>query len=652
MKQDRSFDLSSIQLETERIFAPEGGLSKTLDNYETREQQAHLAGVVAHAIATNDHLLAEAGTGTGKSLAYLVPVLLSARAGLRACISTHTITLQDQLLKKDIPLAQRATGCEEIRVERVLGRGNYLCLRKLRSSSPDMFNAPVEAIDELADWAESDPEGIRGNHPHSVPFWHRVASRGDDCPMSNCLYYKQCFYQAARKREREAQVLVINHSLLCADLAVRRGGGARLDEYELLVVDEAHALPDVAADALSTVYSRALYTYALDDLAPTRGVGLADKWHIPPEKQEEIRERCAALRLCCLDQHRALLEATRNYSSRIKQRNYAQDMLSEPTGEMVNLLAVVASGLESPEKEEALSIASRLNEQTRALSANLDQLMNNHVYYRDGIDDTLALVAKPLDAGEMLRLELWCNLLSSISVSATLAVDGDMSFSMRRLGLTEAIMETIPGGFDYKKQLTIYIPRHLPDPNLAEFDAEVANEIVRLGAVNHGGMLCLFTSYRALDITWTRAGNELKGMGYEVLRQGEAPREKLLNRMKHHGRVALFGTSSFWEGIDVPGSALSALAICRMPFVPPDDPFEDAMRERIKERGGSDFTEWSLPRSIVRLRQGIGRLIRRHDDHGIAAIFDSRIHIKNYGKSVIRSLPPGHLIFSLNDFTD
>jgi ATP-dependent DNA helicase DinG len=643
--------LGDLEELTREVFFPEGPLSRALPGYETRGEQERLADLIARTIATNDRLLAEAGTGTGKSLAYLIPIVLAVDDDTRAVISTHTINLQDQLLMKDLPLAQRAAARKDIKVERVLGRGNYLCRRKLAGSMVDLFAGDDETMLKLLKWAESDPEGIRGNLTFRVPFWERVASSSTDCPGPACLHFKECYYQLARRREREAHILIVNHALLCADLILKQAGGARLDEYQILVVDEAHALPSVAVDAFAKSWSLRRMLGVLDQLMPAHTQGYAQRWEITPERRTDLFRLTMELRNTATEQQRVIQASQGGRQGRILERNFAQNLIAEPTNALVTLLVPIASGAQSPQKDEMLGMVWQLNELAGALEINLVQSLGNYVYYAEGLDDSYTLIAKPLIVSDMLHGLLWDEVGCAVGTSATLAVGKRLEFVRKQLGMADSVGEIILGGFDYARQLVIYVPRDLPDPNSRDFDAVIAQKLVELGRITPGGMLCLFTSYRALESTWLQAHGELEEMGFAVYKQNDESREKLVRRMREHGRMALFGTASFWEGIDVPGAALSTLAICRLPFTPPDDPYEQAMQEFISERGGNSFLEWTVPQAVMRLRQGVGRLIRRRDDTGVVAIFDSRLHSKSYGRIFMESLPPGRLVESLADIS-
>jgi len=643
--------LCDLEEMTREVFFPGGALSQALPGFEVRGEQTRLADLIARTIATNDRLLAEAGTGTGKSLAYLIPIMLAVDDETRAVISTHTINLQDQLLLKDIPLARSAAGRDEIKVERVLGRGNYLCRRKLAGGMADLFAGDDETFMKLLKWAESDPEGIRGNLTFRVPLWEKVASSTMDCPGPACLHYKECYYQLARKREREAHILIVNHALLCADLILKQSGGARLDEYQILVVDEAHALPGVAVDAFVQTYSLRRMLGLLDQLMPAHAQGYAQRWELSPERRNELFRLTIELRNAVYEQQRMIQAVRGGRQGRITERNFAQNLISEPSNALIAHLTVISSGAQSPQKDEMLGMVWQFNELNSALEVNLTQSLHNHVYYAEGLDDSYTLIAKPLIVSDMLQSQLWEGVGCSVGTSATLAVGKRLEFCRKQLGMADSVCEIIPGGFDYARQLVIYVPRDLPDPNNSEFDAVIAQKLVELGRITPGGMLCLFTSYRALESTWLQAHSELEDMGFAVYKQNDESREKLVRRMREHGRMALFGTASFWEGIDVPGAALSTLAICRLPFTPPDDPYEQAMQEFIAERGGNSFLEWTVPQAVMRLRQGVGRLIRRRDDTGVVAIFDSRLHHKSYGRIFLESLPPGKLVESLAGVT-
>ena len=591
-------------------FAPGGPLAATLAGFEPRAEQAALAAAVELALESGEHLVAEAGTGTGKSLAYLLPALASGR---RVVVATATKALQEQLLAKDVPAAARALG-REVRVAVLKGRQNYLCRRQLQSFGPMLLRDPrdEEAYEALQPWIAETENGDRAELPFepSEALWAELAVGSDRCAGRRCPLLSTCFAEAARTRAGEAELVITNHALYFADLAA---GGGVLPEHDAVVFDEAHRLEETAASWLGGRVSR------------------------------------AGLRRLSADVERACREATETFPARAVDR-------IEQAGE--RLLGAVAppSGrrrLREIPVEAALVLLDALAALSAALEGRaegLDQLSRRALTLATQVEACLepsglervvwaepdALAWAPVEVSHVLRERLWEAGPTAILVSATLTTGEDATFVRRRLGLDHARELIVGSPFDFREQVLLYLPRFMPDPRSEGYTERAAEEVVSLLSLSRGRALVLTSSYRALEVLRSRIVGRVP---YEVLVQGDAPRERLLERFRSEVDSVLLATSTFWQGVDVPGESLSLLVIDKLPFSAPGDPLHEARCEAVEAGGGDWFRDFALPSAMLQLRQGFGRLIRSHDDQGVVAILDPRLRTKPYGRAFLRALP-------------
>jgi ATP-dependent DNA helicase DinG len=620
----------------EEVFGPGGRLAAALPGFEARAEQLELALAVEQALAAGEHLLAEAGTGTGKSLAYLVPALQSGR---RVVVATATKALQQQLLDKDVAAAAAALG-REVDCALLKGRENYLCRRALDGLAllgGSLLRTAEDAAgyEELLGWIETTETGDRAElavEP-SPTLWAELAVPGDRCLGRKCSARAICFSEAARERAASAELVITNHALYLADVALRaRGGrdGSILPGHDAVVFDEAHRLEDAAAWWFGgRVSLGGLRRLARDVERSTRERGEA-----PPARVLEALERAATGLLGSLGQTRG--------RRRIGLAD-AEAALDDAAalGEALTMLADALEGA----GEEADSLARR----ALAAAADLDacfELDEERVSWADATSVSWA----PVDVAGVLRDSLWDAGATAILVSATLGAPAaggaarDLGFLGRRLGLDDARQLVVDSPFDYAAQALLYIPARLPEPRARDYYDRLGEQVLELCRRSRGRALVLTTSYRSLDELALRVAPKLP---YPVLCQGDAPRERLLERFRDEVDSVLIATQTFWQGVDVAGESLSLLVIDKLPFAPPDDPLVQARCERISAQGGDWFTDYSVPTAILQLRQGFGRLIRTRDDRGVVAILDTRLRTRGYGRRFLAGLPPCRVVADL-----
>ena len=594
----------------EDLFGPGGALARALPDYEPRPEQAALATAVEGALLTGQHLVAEAGTGVGKSLAYLVPALES---GLRVVVATATKALQEQLLQKDVPVAAAALG-REVTVAVLKGRQNYLCRRQLHGFQPFLLaeGRDGRAWEAMQGWLDETETGDRAElelEP-SEALWAELAVGGDRCGGRRCPFVATCFAEAARERAGAADLVIANHALYFAHVA---SGGGVLPEHDAVIFDEGHRLEESAASWLGGRVSRAgMRRLALDVERACR-----DAQKPLPARQVDRVERCAE----------RLLRSVAPPSGRKRVR----ELPAEPALVLHEALGELAAAL-SGQGEDLDALARRANGAALQLELCLEAPAAERVVWAE--PDALAWA--PVDVSGELREKLWEDGPTAVLVSATLTTGEDARFVRRRLGLEEAREAVVGSPYDFAEQALIYLPRSMPDPRSEEFAERAAEEIVALLGLSEGRALVLTSSYRALDAYRERVRGRVP---YEVLVQGEAPRERLLERFRSEVGSVLLATSTFWQGVDVPGESLSLLVIDKLPFSAPGDPLHEARCEAVERAGGDWFRDYALPTAMLQLRQGFGRLIRGHADSGVVAILDPRLRTRGYGRAFLAALP-------------
>jgi len=608
-------------------FGPDSPLNQYLPGFQPRAGQAWMAEAVAEAIAESDRLVVEAGTGTGKTFAYLIPALLSGR---KTIISTGTKALQDQLYHRDLPLVGKAVG-RPVTTALLKGRANYLCLHRL-----DQLTEPattlLDDLQEVREWRYRTRSGDKAELievPEDSPVWPLVTSTADNCLGQQCPEYSKCHVVKARKAAQEADLVVVNHHLLLADLAMKEEGFVEfLPGAEAIIVDEAHQVPDLAVQFFGVALGTRELERVLDEL---RAATL-------PFSQSELNRR--------VDKLQTAIRALRADAPR-KEGRYE---LGEVINEMREALDKLSHALyEVRAAVEALGDASveieKLHEQLLGLGERLAVLLSEDAW--DGLrwlevnPRSLRLHLTPLDVSAKLNGMVDTGYQAWIFTSATLAVGDDFTHFSSRMGLGDAKSLTFPSPYRLDRNGLIWLPQGLPQPSDPGHTATMLEHVTPLLELTSGGMFCLFTSHRALNNArrWFKE-NSTALRGRDLLAQGDAPRDDLLRRFRQYGDAVLLGTGSFWEGVDVRGPALSIVAIDKLPFASPADPLMMARLEWIRREGGNGFMDHQLPLAALALKQGAGRLLRDETDFGVVVLCDPRITTKRYGRMFLDALAP------------
>lgn len=671
-------------LDVAAIIGPEGRIAKRLKHYEHRPEQLQMAAAVAQALQRGEHLVAEAGTGTGKSFAYLVPAILHVTADqprllasppldsaarpdesepaeprpLRVLVSTHTISLQEQLVAHDIPLLNSVIP-REFSAVLVKGRSNYISLRRLKNAATRaalLFNTDeqLDQLRRLQAWAKTTTDGSRASLPFkpNPGLWDEVASDTGNCLGKRCDTFGQCHYFQARRRASRAQLLIVNHALFFSDLALRRQGVSLLPDYDAVVLDECHTLEAVAGDYLGIRLTSSQLEYQFNKLYNDR----TQKGLLVTHDLKTLQRQVDQCRYATSNFFADLLDWWDQHgdtNGRVSKPAVVANPLSEPMEELAGRIKRFANSLEDESEKKNFDAAhDRLLAMSSELKSWNQQMLEDSVYWIErekarGGFDRITLAAAPIDVGATLRAELFQSRMikSVIMTSATLAVGNDNRFRFfrSRIGLSGGMSIRVGSPFHYDRQAEVILVTGLPDPSAqrAQFEAALPAQIKRFIAQSDGHAFVLFTSY---DLLRRCAAAVLPWMNERQMlllsQAGDQNRTQLIERFKSTPRSVLFGTDSFWQGVDVPGEALQNVIITKLPFSVPDHPLLQARLDAIRQGGGNPFRDYQLPESVIKFRQGFGRLIRRATDRGIVVVLDPRIKSKPYGRTFLESLPP------------
>ncbi len=642
-------ELAPLRTVVDDAFAEDGPLAQALPTFEPRHSQREMAAATADIFEDGGVLLAEAGTGTGKTLAYLVPAILSRQ---RVLISTGTKNLQDQIYDKDLPALRDALDIP-FTATSMKGRGNYLCLHRfddLRERNELRTPVELEYLESLKQWSTQTETGDRSeveDLPDDLPIWHEIAATSENCLGSDCPQYDECFVTRMRQRANESDLVIVNHHLLCADASVRQSAyGEVIPSCSYAVIDEAHQLEDVATQYFGVAVSN----YRLDELAR--------------DAHRVLGSDPVAADQATADIHR-IVDRTKDHAHVFFGALLLRGVTGERTRVTVDELAPATEasrGLMTSltDLEHALSQVHDASEDMHALGRRAAEIRDqmtflmaasdtDFVYFLEVRGKGVFLRAAPIDVSHIVRDVLIQRNQGTVLTSATLTVDGSFDYLRGRLGLADAFEVRLPSEFNFRTQAILYLPKRMPDPRHDSFTTSVASELMELLALTQGRAFVLFTSYANLRSVHAQLAPRLP---YPLLAQGSAPRTVLLREFKTTPHSVLLATSSFWQGVDVAGDALSCVVIDKLPFASPADPITSARMEAITNRGGDAFGDYQVPMAVLALLQGLGRLIRHRQDRGVLALLDPRVRTKGYGARFLASLPPAPVVHDLQQVAD
>ena len=659
----------------QEVFGPEGLIASTHPEYEHRPGQIKMAEAVLRAFEQRRHLIVEAGTGTGKTLAYLVPAIAAAcGSGARIVISTGTKNLQEQLMDKDIPFLQETLPVK-FRAAVMKGRGNYACLHRIkRAESMPVLDGldQIDQFDEVFRWSTTTDTGDRAelsSLPESLPFWRHIDARSDTCLGQKCPDFEPCFVTKMRQRAIDADVVVVNHHLFFADLALRNGAyGAVLPDYAAVILDEAHQIEDVASEYFGVGISN----YQIDDLlydvgglrlenneverelarisarvqrfadafwvSFKAGRGLEGRFALPSRKSEPP---ASAGGLVDANEEQAGMPATRPQDAGVPDAGTPSNALDNALYRLETTLAI----LKDP-PADAESVLRRVRELRFALNFLIKAEDKQFVYWIERRGRGVFLRASPIDVSGLLQDRLFAKVPTVILTSATLSSAGNFNFIRERLGLDEAEEMIAESIFDFENQAVLYLPPSMPDPRSPQWAHAAADEVIKIVNATEGRAFVLSTSNAGMNELYERVAPQID---YPCFVQGSTSKGALLRKFRETPNAVLFATASFWQGVDVRGEQLSCVIIDKLPFAVPTDPVVAARQRHIEEMGGSSFYEYSVPQAVISLKQGLGRLIRSTSDRGVLAVLDPRLRTKVYGQQFLKSLPPCRITSKIDE---
>ena len=639
------------------VFGPDGLIAAAHPDYEYRPGQVDMARAVMRAFEEKRHLIVEAGTGTGKTLAYLVPAVAAALGGNgRVIVSTGTKNLQEQLMEKDIPFLQNVLP-KPFAATYMKGRNNYLCLNRLgRAQSAPVLEGldEVDYFEEVSQWSRETEIGDRAelsNLPESLSFWRHIDARSESCLGQKCPEFDACFITRMRSRAQEADIVVVNHHLFFADLSLRNGNyGSVLPDYTAVILDEAHLVEEVASEYFGAQVSN----YQIDDLVRDLGMLTIEEAEVDQELTHSVARMSRFADNFFMGFRDGRGEDGRYpiIPGTFAKRKSSGEMEATPLGELYLALEGAIARTETtldaikektPDME---NLVRRLREIRFELEFIVTGTDKKFVYWLERRNRGVFLRASPIDVAGLLQDKLLEEVPTVVLTSATLSSGGNFAFIRDRLGLDTADDLIASSSFDYENQAILYLPARMPDPRDRNWGSAAADEVIRILNATEGRAFVLSTSLAGMQSLFENVWAEID---YPCLVQGSASKSQLLKKFRETPNAVLFATSSFWQGVDVRGEQLSCVIIDKLPFAVPTDPIVAARQRSIEDSGGSSFYEYSVPQAIITLKQGLGRLIRSTTDRGVLAILDPRLRTKGYGRTFLQSLPPCRVTSRIDD---